>query len=297
MRKAIISIGGMAVAVESEAGTIRFEEAYRLFSRSALRPQVRWQIRPGPIPREFFRLPGRERWALASRNRRALFLLRRGRRPRAPWKAAALSGDGRRGEIWVERARGGQPPLFFLDLLLFAHLLSRRAGAIVHAAAVERGGEAFLFPGPEGCGKSTWSELAAAVPGCAILGEDKVIVRKEGGIFRAYGSPWNPRPAFRSPARGSLRGIYCLSPASANRLRPLSPGEALPRVLASFFLPFIESGELLAAGSFAAALVSAVPVFSFSFRNDGSAAEYFLRAVDAGDQFPHRQSRRPRKHG
>jgi hypothetical protein len=279
MKRRVVSIGGMAVAVDREGKTFRFEESYRPFQDSSLRPAAVWRIRPGSIPGPFLRLPGRCRWTLAVRKRRALFLLRRGKIRPVPWKAAALSANGNRGEIWIDRGKdgGGLPPLFFLDLLLFAYCLSRKRGAIVHAAAVKRGEDAYLFPGPEGCGKSTWSDLAAAVPGCEVLGEDKVILRRDGGNFRVYGSPWNPRPGFRSPGQGRLRGIYCLSPAAANRLRPLSPAEARLRLLSSLFLPFAASAELLAASSLAAALIAAVPVYSFSFRNDESATRFFFR--------------------
>jgi hypothetical protein len=279
MRRNVITIGGMAIAVDLGDASFRFEEAYRPFLVASRRPEAFWRVRPGSIPGEFLRLPGRGRWAVAARGSRALFLLRRGKKPRAPWKAATLTPHGKRGEIWLDRREGDDDrhPLFFLDLLLFAHCLLHRRGAIVHAAAVKKGREVFLYPGPEGCGKSTWSGLVRGVAGCEVLGEDKVIVRKERDGFRVYGSPWNPRPAFRSPASGRLKGIYFLDPSPVNRLRRLSSAEALPRFLASIFLPFTASRELLAAASLAVALVAQqVPVFSFSFRNDESAVRYFF---------------------
>ena len=277
----------MRVAVGSDAGGVPLEETYLPFLRSGLRPEFRWRVRSGSIPRGLRRLAGGERWSWSVRNGRPLLLLRRGGGARPVWKAAALSPDAKTAEIWIDRRGRGDvsPPLFFLDLLLFARALARRRGAIVHAAAVKRGRGVFLFPGPEGCGKSTWSALAGAVPGCEVLGEDKVIARARGGGFRVYGSPWNPRPEYRSPARGALRGICFLSPAPLNRLRPLPPGEARRRVLAAFFLPFASSAELLAASSLAADLASAVPVLSFAFRNDGSAARYFFQAARRFEPF------------
>ncbi len=271
----------MSVAVGSDAGPVLFEATYLPFLRRGLRGELHWRVRPGPVPREFSLLSGGERWSWAVRDGRPLVLVRRGGRRRSVWKAASLSPDGKTAEIWIARPGRGRasPPLFFLDLLLFACALARRRGAIVHAAAVKRGGGVFLFPGPEGCGKSTWSALAGAVPGCEVLGEDKVIVRAREGGFCVYGSPWNPRAEYRSPAGGALRGICFLSPARSNRLRPLPPGEARRRALAAFFLPFASSAELLAASSLAADLVAAVPVLSFSFRDDVSAAEYFFEAA------------------
>ncbi|MCX6348123.1 MAG: hypothetical protein NTV79_01265 [Candidatus Aureabacteria bacterium] len=282
MKRRVVSIGEMSVSVDLGDASFRHEEAYRPFLALSRRPEAFWRVRPGGIPGEFLRLPGRGRWAVAARGNRALFLLRRGNKPRTPWKAAALSADGKKGEIWLDRREENDDrhPLFFLDLLLFAHCLLNRRGAIVHAAAVKKGGKVFLFHGQEGCGKSTWSGLVRGLAGCEVLGEDKVIVRQGRDGFRVYGSPWNPRPAFRSPASGKLEGIYFLDPSPVNRLRRLSSGAVLPRFLASIFLPFTASRDLLAAASLAASLVAAVPVFSFSFRNDESAARFFLGADD-----------------
>ncbi len=71
---------------------------------------------------------------------------------------------------------------FFSSLLFYNAFL-------FHASVVESGGKAYIFSGRSGIGKSTQAELWRKHNGAKVLNGDRVILRKVGGEWRAYGTP------------------------------------------------------------------------------------------------------------
>jgi hypothetical protein len=70
----------------------------------------------------------------------------------------------------------------------------------LHASVIEKGGEALVFLGKSGTGKSTHSRLwLKHVPGCSLLNDDEPIVRiMDNGEVRVFGAPWSgSTPCYR----------------------------------------------------------------------------------------------------
>jgi hypothetical protein len=121
--------------------------------------------------------------------------------------------------------------------------LAQEGGFLLHSASAIRNGHAFLFAGRSGAGKTTLSRHA---PGDAYLLSDEVsYVRKSGGVFLAWGTPFT----------GELgtAGVNCSAPVEAlcflrqateNRLVTVEEPEAL-RLLLANVLFFANDPELV----------------------------------------------------
>lgn len=285
MPEFLVDIGGATVSILLPGRYARLEPAYRPFLQASRgKPEAGWRVNPDPFPRNLAATPPSPPpfplWEIERGESQRLFRFRKRLDSPELWKAARTAPSVSRGEIWTDRSRDSRTyPLRGIDQLLFAHFLLSRGGLIVHAAAAEVAGRGCLFPGPGGAGKSTWAKLLGGVPGLTVLGEDKVILRGSADGLRILGTPWNPEPASRVAGSAKLAGIYFLDHSRENAIQPLEPFAALRQLLGQTFLPF-SAPELDEAVSVLEEAVRAAETFSFGFRAERSAVEYFRDAVE-----------------
>lgn len=78
-----------------------------------------------------------------------------------------------------------------------------------HASAIRYRGEAILFAGASGSGKSTQTALwKASYPDDVVyINDDTPILRKRGGVFYACGSPWAGTTGISNPVCAPVRAI------------------------------------------------------------------------------------------
>lgn len=116
--------------------------------------------------------------------------------------------------------------------VVFAQAVLMHDAVSLHASVVRNDGQAFLFMGKSGTGKSTHSRMwLENVPGTDLLNDDNPIVRVVGGQALVYGSPWSGKtPCYRN-ANASLAGIVRLRQAPANRFTEKEETEAFSQLL------------------------------------------------------------------
>jgi len=158
---------------------------------------------------------------------------------------------------------------YILDSLLRIFLsweLLSRTGFLLHAATVVREGKAYVFTGRSGAGKST---LASLAPVGSVLTDEISLLRKEGGEWRAYGTPfWGEFRAAGSNTSAPVAGIFRLLQSPKNLLLPLRPMEtlraALPNVL--FFSSEPNANRRLL--DILTRAVQEIPGYNLEFRKD-----------------------------
>jgi hypothetical protein len=82
-----------------------------------------------------------------------------------------------------------------MELLMINYLACGR-GTIVHACGVEYNGKGYLFAGESGAGKSTLARLLDQEKGIKVLSDDRIVLRKQDGGVRIYGTPWHGEETF-----------------------------------------------------------------------------------------------------
>ena len=115
---------------------------------------------------------------------------------------------------------------FYLQLLKFN-------GLMLHSSAVAMGGNAYLFSGPCGRGKSTHTRLWQSAFGeaASVFNDDKPALRRLDTGWFAYGTPWCGKDGINKNEKWPLAGICFLKKAEWNRIRRLTPEEARPLLL------------------------------------------------------------------
>ena len=119
---------------------------------------------------------------------------------------------------------------------LYAHIVRYNA-FWTHAAVVGMDGYAYAFTGPSGYGKSTHAHLWQQVYGerAKIINGDNPIIRKNHGVFCAYGTPFGGKLNEQVNVGLPLRGYCFLEHGDHNELVPVSRSEARNRILTDMF--------------------------------------------------------------
>ena len=201
-----------------------------------------------------------------------------------------------------------------LDELLIMHRLTQEQAIELHGSGIVRpNGEANLFVGHSGAGKSTTTRLWTAAEDVEVLSDDRIIVRGEkpasvrkgdfevaGGAYehkvlrlrdcsasrsilsaqddkskkmRMYGTPWHGEAMYASPNSAPLTRIFVLEHGHGNVITPLPPSQAVAELFARSFVPFHRHEYVNSALFFLEALANAVPVYRYAFEPDQRAVE------------------------
>lgn len=106
-------------------------------------------------------------------------------------------------------------------------------GLYLHSSAVVYEGRAYLFSGVSGAGKSTHTRLWLDTFGgdTRVINDDKPALRCLDGVWYAYGTPWCGKDGININEKAPLAGICFLKQAPHNRIRQLTPAEAMQKIL------------------------------------------------------------------
>jgi hypothetical protein len=151
-----------------------------------------------------------------------------------------------------------------------ALLAYREGGLLVHGAALVVNGNAHLFIGQSGSGKST---VVALSPGATALGDDLVLLRPDRQGWLVYGTPfWNAHSVARQGqiSCGVLTGVYKLVKDPRVYLETMSPAAATAELAASCPVVNGDPSSLPGLMTRCRQLAADVPVRRLHFRKDAA---------------------------
>lgn len=126
---------------------------------------------------------------------------------------------------------GSHMALRILDL---PRRLLKCGGVFLHASCIAVGGRAVLFTAPSGGGKSTQAELWRKFRGAQIINGDRTLLRKLGGVWYAFGSPYCGTSGICRNAACPVEAIVLLRRGGNNTIRSAPAREALATLLGGF---------------------------------------------------------------
>jgi len=174
------------------------------------------------------------------------------------------------------------PLSYPIDQILLMYILSGRQGALLHAAGISVCGKGCIFPGRSGAGKSTISRLLLDREGVTMLSDDRIILRKFDSGFRAFGTPWPGDAGLAENISSRLGGIFFIHHDSENKIRELSPREALNLLMPVTSIPWYDEQPMSDILKTWEDLVYAVPAYELYFRPDSSAAVFLEEFLASG---------------
>ena len=204
----------------------------------------------------------------------------------APYKRLRVDRGFRKASLLLNRSYFPDPaacrPLDYpLDELIVVHRLGRERGVEVHAAGMrDADGNAYLFLGHSGAGKSTTTRLWNQQHSMTVLSDDRIILRERDGQVWMYGTPWHGEAEFATPDRARIERLFILEHAPENKISRLTGSRAVGEVMARSFLPFYDAAALENTMSFLQEVVGTIPCYRLEFRPDGTAVDAVRRFRD-----------------
>jgi len=182
-----------------------------------------------------------------------------------------IRADAYQPDAW----RGLDPKLLaYMEsgMQFYANLLYHD-GMMLHASAVELEGRAYLFSGPCGMGKSTHAKLWQQCFGEAarVFNDDKPALRRLDDRWFAYGTPWCGKDGININMKVPLAAVCFLKRGDENRIRRLTPLEALGEFMAQTIYKLYPS-EMERLLTLADRLLQEIPIFELTNRADEAAA-------------------------
>jgi hypothetical protein len=107
-------------------------------------------------------------------------------------------------------------------------------GIVLHSSAVVLDGQAYLFSGPSGIGKSTHTSLWCKYfkeEHPFILNDDMPIIRFVNNCFYAYGSPWSGKSNKNVNKKVPIRAIIFLERSNSDWIYLLNRNQSLVYLL------------------------------------------------------------------
>jgi len=173
----------------------------------------------------------------------------------------------------------GNPISYPLDQILLMYFLAQRQGGLIHAAGAEFNGRGYIFPGKSGAGKSTLTRRLACIDCFSLLSDDRIVVRKTEGIFKAFGTPWPGEAGIAVNKSVDLSGIFFISQARCNRIEELMPQKALEKLFPVVSIPWYDKEPMVKILDFCGELVSHIPAYEFHFKPDSEAIDVFKKFI------------------
>jgi hypothetical protein len=169
---------------------------------------------------------------------------------------------------------GGLDSLMLLssDQIALARALPSFDGAFIHAAGVDMNGRGLLFAGPSEAGKSTIVKMLAGK--AKILCDDRIILRREAGLFRIHGTWSHGEVSEVSSDSAPASGLFFLRQAGENRLvRILEPKDVLGDFLPRLVRPLVTADWWDRVLSLAGDFIAKVACYNMSFDKSGRIVE------------------------
>ena len=122
---------------------------------------------------------------------------------------------------------------------IFAENLFRYDTLLFHGSLVAVDGNGYLFTAKSGTGKSTHTRLWCRLFGdrAVMVNDDKPFLQIKDTDVWASGSPWSGKHGLDTNITVPLKGICILERGSENRIRPITPEDAMEMLLWQCYTP------------------------------------------------------------
>ena len=220
-------------------------------------------------------------WHLNHDNGRNVFSFYSQDYGKLPHKIAVIDEEFKSGDIFFGEMTDNicEPLEYPLDEVLMVNLLAVGRGLMAHGCGMEIRGDGLLFVGVSGSGKSTMAKIAMKSAGAKILNDDRTIMRKIGSEYFIYGTPWHGEIDECCSESAPLKKIFFIKHAKDNKIRKLSPADAVSRFISSSFPPFWSDKGMEFTMQFLSELVSDIPVYELGFLPEERVLELINRDI------------------
>ena len=160
-----------------------------------------------------------------------------------------------------------------------ANLLLTKSVLHLHSSFVLYNGQALVFTGPSGIGKTTQAELWRDFQGAEIINGDACLLRELEDGWHAFGTPVHGSSPYCENKDAPLAALVALEQGPENRLERLDSFAALTACLPEFYRPQMDPATQDIFWGAVDSLFRKTPVYRLVCRPDRDATELVKRTV------------------
>lgn len=149
-------------------------------------------------------------------------------------------------------------------------LLLERGTLILHASCVIHKGNAILFSGPSGIGKSTQAQLWQQHRNATIINGDRCLIYEKDGVYHASSHLHCGSSGIAEGQSAPIRAIVLLDQSAENIITQPTPVSAFQKLLHQCAYEVSQQSQLQLATDLVARLISQVTVLHYQCRRDES---------------------------
>lgn len=184
--------------------------------------------------------------------------------------AEYLDGEEVRGleleKIWVYRQIAETIPSF--------------GAFLIHAASVRVDGDAYLFLGPSGAGKTTQARLWKEYFGdrMKVINDDKPIIKVKDDEILVCGSPWCGKERWENNISAPLRGIFRIEKCDRNEIEVMNTEMAWEAMMNQVYRS-ADSETMQKILKLVDAVIGPTSIFNFKSKMEMNAARIAYEAI------------------
>jgi hypothetical protein len=191
-------------------------------------------------------------------------------------RTAFLAPDFSSAKVYLDREKWHtQKVMRPLLEILALNFLAPKQGLLIHGAAIRDHDRAYVFIGPSGAGKTTMSCFWGSKEGdYEVLGDERIILRKESGKWFVYGTPWPGMGFVVSGKKMPLSNIFFIRHGKKNQVISASPSILYQELFTQVFSSFWDENMLSNIAATCEDLISEVPSYQLAFTKNASVADF-----------------------
>lgn len=228
---------------------------------------------PAPPP-EHTLLGGRvAMWRVGDEAFRAGFSFKLSGRPATPFSLSRRRGN----RVWVSFAAsrvGRFDARMIFEAAGLADIMIDLGAAVLHSSFVLHGGQALIFCGSSGAGKSTQAELWRRYAGAEVINGDRTLITPKPDGADANGIVYCGTSGICRNRTAPIRAIILISHGEENTLASAAPRDAFRALLSQMTFNIGDPAAVAEATAICADIVSRVPIIRFSCLPNESAVRF-----------------------
>lgn len=166
------------------------------------------------------------------------------------------------------------------DMIAIENLFSKLNTFILHSSYIKYNDKAILFSGPSGIGKSTQAELWVKYKNAEIINGDRTAIRKDNGIWNAYGLPYAGSSKIYKNITTPIKAIVVLRQSETNILKKLDKLEAFKLIYGETTVNVWNESFINTVVDIICSLVEDIPVYMLSCVPEKSAVKLLVKELE-----------------
>lgn len=170
-----------------------------------------------------------------------------------------------------------------MELIGIEHTLCKHKTFMLHSSYINYNGDAILFSGPSGIGKSTQADLWKDFVGAEIINGDRTAISKNLGNWHAYGLPFAGSSKIYKNKTLPIKAVVILKQGKENCIRKAKPMEAFKTLYSETTVNSWNKKDVETIIELVENFIKEVPIYVLSCLPNQEAVDLLKKEIERGE--------------